>query len=261
MMTQIIAIHSFRGGTGKSNVTANCAAILAAGGAKVAVVDTDIQSPGIHVLFGLDPNNLTYTLNDYLWGSCEIQETAVDVSHCLNGNLKNGRLYLIPSSYGIQDITRVLQEGYEVKLLNRGFRTLIKELQLDYLLIDTHPGLNEETLLSIAICDSLLLLLRPDRQDYQGASVTIEVARKLEVPHLYLSVNKATSGYDMRALKQQIETVYNCPVLAVLPLSEEIAQLASSELFCMRYPDHEITDALKNIARTFKEKDHEMLAM
>jgi MinD-like ATPase involved in chromosome partitioning or flagellar assembly len=260
-MTQIIAIHSFRGGTGKSNVTANCAAILAASGANVAVVDTDIQSPGIHVLFGLDPNDLTYTLNDYLWGRCSIQETAEDVTGSLNGNIGNGRLYLIPSSYKINEITRILQEGYEVKLLNRGFRTLIKELQLDYLLIDTHPGLNEETLLSIAICDSLLLLLRPDRQDYQGASVTLEVARKLEVPNLYLAVNKATSGYDFETLKQQVQTVYDCPVLAVLPLSEEIAQLASSELFCMRYPKHEITDALKNIALSFREKDHEMLAM
>jgi MinD-like ATPase involved in chromosome partitioning or flagellar assembly len=260
-MTQIIAIHSFRGGTGKSNVTANCAAILAASGANVAVVDTDIQSPGIHVLFGLDPNDLTYTLNDYLWGRCSIQETAEDVTGSLNGNMGNGRLYLIPSSYKINEITRILQEGYEVKLLNRGFRTLIKELQLDYLLIDTHPGLNEETLLSIAICDSLLLLLRPDRQDYQGASVTLEVARKLEVPNLYLAVNKATSGYDFETLKQQVQTVYDCPVLAVLPLSEEIAQLASSELFCMRYPKHEITDALKNIALSFREKDHEMLAM
>jgi len=260
-MTQIIAIHSFRGGTGKSNVTANCAALLAASGANVAVVDTDVQSPGIHVLFGLDPNDLTYTLNDYLWGRCSIQEAAEDVTSSLNGHGGNGRLYLVPSSYKINEITRILQEGYEVKLLNRGFRTLIKELKLDYLLIDTHPGLNEETLLSIAICDSLLLLLRPDRQDYQGASVTLEVAQKLEVPNLYLAVNKATSGYDFAALKQQLHTVYNCPILAVLPLSEEVAQLASSELFCMRYPEHEITDALRNIALSFREKDHEMLAM
>lgn len=48
----IISIHSFRGGTGKSNTTANVAAVLAGEGRHVAVVDTDVQSPGIHVLFG-----------------------------------------------------------------------------------------------------------------------------------------------------------------------------------------------------------------
>ena len=50
-MSKIISIHSFRGGTGKSNTTANLAALLAAQGLRVAVIDTDINSPGIHVLF------------------------------------------------------------------------------------------------------------------------------------------------------------------------------------------------------------------
>ncbi len=53
-MYKIVSVHSFRGGTGKSNTTANVAAILASLGQRVGVVDTDIQSPGIHVLFGFD---------------------------------------------------------------------------------------------------------------------------------------------------------------------------------------------------------------
>ena len=53
-MSRIISIHSFRGGTGKSNTTANVAALLATEGLRIGVVDTDIQSPGIHVLFGVD---------------------------------------------------------------------------------------------------------------------------------------------------------------------------------------------------------------
>jgi septum site-determining protein MinD len=53
-MSKVISIHSFRGGTGKSNTTANVAMLLAAKGRRVAVVDTDVQSPGIHVLFGID---------------------------------------------------------------------------------------------------------------------------------------------------------------------------------------------------------------
>ena len=48
-MSKIISIHSFRGGTGKSNTCANVTTLLAAQGMRVGVVDTDIQSPGIHV--------------------------------------------------------------------------------------------------------------------------------------------------------------------------------------------------------------------
>ena len=49
-MGKIISIHSFRGGTGKSNLTANLATNVALMGNRVGIVDTDIQSPGIHTL-------------------------------------------------------------------------------------------------------------------------------------------------------------------------------------------------------------------
>jgi MinD-like ATPase involved in chromosome partitioning or flagellar assembly len=64
-------------------------------------------------------------------------------------------------------------------------------LSLDVLLIDTHPGLNEETLLSIVISDILVVVMRPDKQDYEGTGITVTVARELKVPNLMLIVNKA----------------------------------------------------------------------
>jgi Mrp family chromosome partitioning ATPase len=53
-MPAIISIHSFRGGTGKSNTTANLAAMLASKGQRVCVIDADLQSPGIRVPVGLE---------------------------------------------------------------------------------------------------------------------------------------------------------------------------------------------------------------
>jgi MinD-like ATPase involved in chromosome partitioning or flagellar assembly len=82
-----------------------------------------------------------------------------------------------------------MHEGYDVGLLNDGVRHLIRELELDALIIDTHPGLNEETLLSIAICEALAIVMRPDQQDYEGTSVAVSVARKLSVPRMVLVVN------------------------------------------------------------------------
>src|SRR5205085_7243922 len=96
-MATTISIHSFRGGTGKSNTTANLAALLALGGRRVGVIDTDIQSPGIHVLFGLDEEHTSYALNDYLWGTCAITQAAYDVTARLEGG-GSGQLFLIPSS-------------------------------------------------------------------------------------------------------------------------------------------------------------------
>lgn len=251
-MSKIISVHSFRGGTGKSNTTANLSALLAASGQRVGVIDTDIQSPGIHVLFGIEEDNLAHALNDYLWGKCTIADTAIDVTAKLGAQV-SGQLYLIPASLKAGEIARVLREGYDVGLLNDGFHDLIAELELDVLLIDTHPGLNEETLLSIAISDGLVILMRPDQQDYQGTGVTVEVARKLEVPRLLIVVNKTPLAFDAAQVKAQVEQTYSCAVAAVLPHSDEMMTLASAGLFALRYPDHPITAALHQVARQLIE--------
>lgn len=253
-MAKIVSVHSFRGGTGKSNLIANLAATIAGYGQRVGIVDTDIQSPGIHVIFGLDEEKMDRALNDYLWGNCNIKDAAYDVSNVLKAEqgektVANGSIYLIPSSIKAGEIARVLREGYDVGRLNDGFQELIYSLKLDYLLIDTHPGLNEETLLSIAISDVLVVIMRPDRQDFQGTAVTVDVARKLQVPEMLLVVNKALPAFNFDALQKQVETTYNAPVAGIIPLSEEMVQLASSGIFCLRYCDHPFSQTVKGIAR------------
>ena len=250
-MSKIISVHSFRGGTGKSNTSANLTYLCAVQGLRVGVVDTDIQSPGIHVLFGLDDQDVGRSLNDYLWGKCRIEEAAHDVTASLGPAVK-GKVFLVPSSIKAGEIARVLREGYDVGLLNDGFEALIKNLNLDMLIIDTHPGLNEETLLSIAISDTLVLILRPDQQDYQGTSVTVEVARKLGIPQMLLMVNKVPIML-MNEVKQRIEKLYNCEVSVVVPHTDELMTLASAGIFSMRYPDHPVTKLYKQLADRIME--------
>ncbi len=245
-MTQIISIHSFRGGTGKSNTTANLATLLAMQGLRVGVVDTDIQSPGIHVLFNLDESEMVHSLNDYLWGKCGIKECAYDVTGRTGADIK-GQIYLIPSSIKAAEIARILREGYDVGLLNDGFQALAEGLKLDVLAIDTHPGLNEETLLSLAVSDVLVVIMRPDQQDYQGTSVTVEVARKLDVPKMLMVVNKVPQNLDEDDVRSRVEQIYNVPVAAILPHSDEMMGLASSGIFSLHFPDHPITQKLKNV--------------
>ncbi len=254
-MSKIVSIHSFRGGTGKSNTTANVAATLANAGQKVGIVDTDINSPGIHVLFGLEEDEMVNTLNDYLWGKCEIEDAAYDVTASLGGTdgrlvvVPHEQLFLIPSSIKAGEIARVIREGYDVGLLNDGFHDLIEALELDVLLIDTHPGLNEETLLSIAISDALAIIMRPDQQDFQGTGVTVEVARKLDVPRMVLVVNKVPQVFDTEDVKERVEEMYNCEVAAVIPHSDEMMALASGGVFVLHYPDNPIAQTIKNLAQ------------
>ncbi|MGJ3248379.1 MAG: MinD/ParA family ATP-binding protein [Elainellaceae cyanobacterium] len=246
-MPKVVSIHSYRGGTGKSNFTANLAATVATQGYRVGIVDTDVPSPGIHNIFSLEPERATKTLNNFLWGEIPIEEAAYDVSS--NVELSGtGSLILVPSSVKADDIAKILKDGYDVKLLNDGFRKLVKGLELDYLFIDTHPGLSKETFLSIAISHVLVLILRPDKQDYQGTAVTVDVAKQLKVRRMVLALNKVLSDLNTEALRHKVEEAYNLPVAGIFPLSEDIIRLASEGVFCLKYPDHVVSQEFKKVA-------------
>jgi MinD-like ATPase involved in chromosome partitioning or flagellar assembly len=247
-MPKVVSIHSYRGGTGKSNFTANLATTVALQGHRVGVVDTDVPSPGIHNLFCLEPEQTNHTLNNYLWGECSIEDAAYDVSANV-GVEGSGKLFLVPSSVKADHIARILKDGYDVKMMNDGFRSLVKTLQLDYLFIDTHPGLSRETFLSIAISHFLILLLRPDKQDYQGTAVTVDVARQLKVRKMLLAINKVHSKLNLDALKQKVEETYNETVAGVFPLSEDVVQLASEGVFCVKYPEHPVTQEFRKVSQ------------
>ncbi|MGD9934481.1 MAG: MinD/ParA family protein [Dehalococcoidia bacterium] len=244
-MSAIISIHSFRGGTGKSNTAASLAVLLARQGKRIGVVDADIQSPGIHVLFGLRADDIEVSLNDYLWGRAAITDTARSVFEDASG----GRVFLIPASMKTSEIVQVIRQGYDIRRLTEAFRELSEALQLDAVLIDTHPGLNEETLFSLAISSAVVLVLRPDQQDYEGTAVAVEVARSLEVPRLFLVVNKAPPSLSAKALAETLSSSMNCPVAAVLPHSDEMMVLGSSEVFAVRHAEHPITIALAGLAQ------------
>ena len=247
-MGKIVTIHSFRGGTGKTNISANIAALLAKVGLRVGLIDTDIQSPGIHVLFGLDEKSIKNTLNDFVWGKCKIDATAHDVTSTL-GNGVEGKLFLVPSSIKAGDVAKILREGYNHAKLGDGLQEFSDALELDALIVDTHPGCNDATLLTMALADVLGLLLRPDQQDYQGTGVTMKIAQSLEVPEVKIIVNKSPALFNPDLVKDKVEDAYKSEVTAVVPHSDELMALQSAAVYAIKYPDDDLTKQFKQITK------------
>lgn len=212
----------------------------------MGIIDTDFTAPALHSFFNLSEDEIRHTLNDFLWGKCEIEQAAHDLTPRLRlGQTITGQLFLIPASSNQSDVMRMMRGGYYIQLLYDGFQSLSETLDLDMVLIDPHAGLSEETLFTLAMSDVVALILRPDQQDYQGTGIMLEVARKLNVPRIKLLVNEVAAVYNREDVSHKVEETYRCPVAGVLPHSEDMQALASDGLFILRHPSHLLTQAYR----------------
>lgn len=122
----IIAVVSGKGGVGKSTVSANLALALAAGGAKVGLMDADIYGPSVPIMFGVR-------------GERPLMKDA-----------GNGKGMIVPlEKYGIKlmsigllvdDKNAVVWRGPMASSAIRQFITDVEWGELDYLVIDMPPG-------------------------------------------------------------------------------------------------------------------------
>ncbi|HZR52752.1 MAG TPA: MinD/ParA family protein [Streptosporangiaceae bacterium] len=241
-MPQIVTVHSYRGGTGKSTIVANAALLAAGRGFRVAVVDTDIQTPGIHLFFGPGILPSCKSLADYLVGRCEITE-AVGVTP--SGD-NYGKLYLVPARSRLEEVNQILARGYDSGLLWEGFDSLIDALDLDLVFLDTHSGMGNETITAVAMCSSLLIITRADCLVAE-ARENMLLASRLGKPNTSVIVNMIPSGMAIETVRPLAEELYKSPVIAALPYCQEVAVLGSDGLFAGHYPDHRIVSAYHDV--------------
>jgi septum site-determining protein MinD len=239
-----IAVHSFKGGTGKSTITANLAVLLALEGKRVGVLDLDLAGPGLHVLFEMKPDEIKYTLNDYLIGRAPAESIGMDLTDKLG--LKRGSLVFVPASFKAEDIIRVLSKGYEIGMFREALDVLSRLHNLDYMLIDTHPGIEKSTLVSMGVCDLNIILSRMDSQDIFGTGVMLEVTKVLEKPQILIA-NMIPPGVDKEKVKARLETLFNAKVITAIPFYTEILRALSSEVFVLKNPDHDFSAALRPV--------------
>lgn len=243
-----IAIHSFKGGTGKSTISANLAATLAVKGKRIGVMDMDLEGPGLHVIFGLDPYELPFTLNDVLTNGAEPERAAIKMNDRLH--LDRGGLYFVPASVKVEEILKSLRSGFELDSFSNAIKKLTEKFGLDYLFVDTHPGLEDDTLLAMGVCDNVFVVSRLDQQDMFGTGVLAEVARTLEKPvHLVLNmIPSALKASEVSTIANKIGANFKVQVLGWLPFSEEIVNSLSKSVFILSNPRHPMTKRFNELA-------------
>ena len=247
-MSATVTIHSFRRGVGKSSLIVNLATLLALQGRRVALIDTDFQTPSIHLFFGLPDEEISHALNDYLWDKCDILSTVRDVTPRLADDIK-GSLFVVPASNKIADIMQVIRTPLNIDRYVEGLGKLGSELSLDIILVDTPSGLNENTLQAIAVSNAIILVLQPDKQDFQGTAVTVDMIRRLKIPSIHLVLNNVPETLDVEDARRKLEETYQCGSGVILKHSEELMVLSSGRPFALQYPSHPLTVQISELAK------------
>jgi chromosome partitioning protein len=180
-LKQVITFHSYKGGTGKTTLAANLAALLAKKGNNVCIVDIDVYAPSLHAYFG-DPvqNKIKNTINDYIVGACGVDDLLVEVTPIPqlseSGSLKGKIIgcFASPKREDILKIEGVKEDKNRMSMLKRfiNFREdLIEKNDIDYVIMDSSPGIRFWAINALALSDIVFLTLKMGDMDFGGTKM------------------------------------------------------------------------------------------
>jgi chromosome partitioning protein len=176
-MTHCIAIHSYKGGTGKTTIAANTAALLVKAGKKVALLDLDIYAPSLHNYFKITPKKW---INDFLDNNANIEETILDVTESTHIKEQSLGKFFVGFSNPNRDAIFKFEISNGTEYWKKQFRKLvflreqmITKMDMDYIIIDTSPGIRHWSINALSIADKLILTMKMDDLDIEGTKKLI----------------------------------------------------------------------------------------
>jgi MinD-like ATPase involved in chromosome partitioning or flagellar assembly len=247
-LATILAVQSFKGGTGKSTVSANLAVTLARLGKRVAVVDLDLEGPGLHVIFGISDGEIRATINDVLHSQVPISEAVLDLTPRLR--IDSGCLLFCPAGHRLEEILKIVDTGFNLSRFKAILSSLASEYRLDYLLIDSHPGIEKDTIISMAVCDVVVLLSRVDHQDMFGSGVMNEVAGQLRKPVVLIlnMIPSSVGDKESKKIGEKIANLFNLQVLTALPFNSDVFENLSRGVFVLEHQKDPLTRRFTELA-------------
>jgi len=255
-MGKVITVHSFKGGTGKSVIVANLALACVMRNKKVCVFDLDFRAPSLGVTFS---NALPdYTTNDYLDGYCELEDVLVDLSSM---SVSKGQLMVGLASHSPDKIQEFMTKGkkWEMKALKRLYllkKTLIEETGVDYIFLDTSPGVQYSSINAISVADAVLVVNNLDESDIDGTRGMIKSVYEPLGKKVFFLVNKYPSATRICLDKAEADEVLKLykplesRVTGIIPCFCEILKSKRSSIFILANPDHPFKSMIEELAET-----------
>jgi MinD-like ATPase involved in chromosome partitioning or flagellar assembly len=251
-MSKIVAVHSYKGGTGKTLLSVNLAAAFAKHGKKVCLFDLDFRAPSLFSILKID--NAECWLNDYLNGKCDINKVLIDLSSRIPGNGKFFVALANPATEAIREMS-AKDRKWEMHALGRLLslrNTLLNDQEFDYLIFDTSPGLQYSSINAIVTADFVVVATTSDRSDVDGTRRMLRELYNLFEKKTGLVINKvldSTSKSKKGEMETRVKNVYQVPMLGLVPCFCEILRAEGNLIFVQDKPNHPFTKILDEMAK------------
>lgn len=255
-----IAFHSYKGGSGKTTLITNLAALYASNGFNVSLMDFDLYAPSLVSYFKKTPG---VYLNDLLSGEAKISDVVVDLGPelGLKGKLLVG--FSSPRKEDINEIEIKHDTKWQLEALKRFLsakRELFEDYKIDYLFLDTSPGIRYWSINMLATADLLFLLLK-------DSDIDIEGTRKM-INDIYDSLSRFGSKYFLilnkvpaatqndasgeKAWVEELERVVGAEVAGSIPCFCDIQFSRHEFLFAINQPQHPFSQRVSLLADNIK---------
>jgi septum site-determining protein MinD len=249
---KIIAVHSYKGGTGKTLLSLNLAATLVKHGKKVCLMDLDFRAPSLSTILKIE--NAPCWLNDYLNGSCEIDKVLIDISEKASNNGKFFVGLANPTTEAIRDIS-AKDRKWEMRALGRLLalrNSLLNDKGFNYLIFDTSPGLQYSSINAIVSADLVIVVTTFDRSDVNGTKRMLRELYDLFEKKTEIVLNKVLNEFSSKSwneeLQAKVKDIYNAPLLGVIPCFCDISKAEGNFIFVQEKLEHPFTKILDSIA-------------
>jgi septum site-determining protein MinD len=251
VLGKIVAVHSYKGGTGKTLLSVNLAATFAEHGKKICLFDLDFRAPSLSTLLNIE--KAEYWLNDYLNGICEIDKVLIDLSDRVHNG---GKLFVglaNPATEAIRDMS-AKDRKWEMRALGRllALRTsLLNGKGFDYLILDTSPGLQYSSINAIVSADLVLVATTFDRSDVDGTKRMLRELYDLFEKKTEVILNKVldvSSRTGKDAVQTKLKDIYQVPLLGIIPCFCDVLKAEGGVIFAQEKPDHPFTKILDEMA-------------
>lgn len=155
----VISVTSGKGGVGKTNISANLAYALAKTGRRVLLLDADLGLANVDVLLGLTPE---YNLFHLLHGGIPLDKIILSTAFGFS---------ILPAASGVSEMLN-LNAGQKLQLLDAMDGL---EKSLDYLIVDTGAGINDNVLYFNLAAQERIIVLTPEPTSLTDAYAVIKV--------------------------------------------------------------------------------------